>query len=76
MPLRNGRPYYWGVGPVFKNHILFKCKECGSTAVACININRNFIGIELDDKYFEIAKQRTDTLIGGGSFKCGAAFIY
>jgi hypothetical protein len=30
----------------------------GSTGVACINTNRNFIGIELDDKYFEIAKQR------------------
>ena len=30
----------------------------GSTAVACINTNRNFIGIELDDKYFEIAKRR------------------
>ena len=30
----------------------------GSTGVACVNTNRNFIGIELDDKYFEIAKQR------------------
>lgn len=30
----------------------------GSTGVACINTNRNFIGIELDEKYFEIAKQR------------------
>lgn len=30
----------------------------GSTGVACINTNRNFIGMELDDKYFEIAKQR------------------
>jgi site-specific DNA-methyltransferase (adenine-specific) len=30
----------------------------GTTGVACINTNRNFIGIELDDKYFEIAKQR------------------
>jgi site-specific DNA-methyltransferase (adenine-specific) len=30
----------------------------GSTAVACINTNRNFIGIELDDKYFDIAKRR------------------
>ena len=30
----------------------------GSTGVACKNTNRNFIGIEQDDKYFEIAKQR------------------
>jgi len=30
----------------------------GSTGVACINTNRNFIGIEKDDKYFEIAKKR------------------
>jgi len=30
----------------------------GSTGVACQNTNRKFIGIELDDKYFEIAKDR------------------
>ena len=30
----------------------------GSTLVACQNTNRNGIGIEQDDKYFEIAKQR------------------
>tara|TARA_R110000803_G_scaffold128454_1_gene195948 strand:- start:40 stop:771 length:732 start_codon:yes stop_codon:yes gene_type:complete len=30
----------------------------GSTGVACKNTNRNFIGIEMDDKYFEIAKDR------------------
>jgi len=30
----------------------------GTTGVACKNLNRNFIGIELDYKYFEIAKQR------------------
>ena len=30
----------------------------GSTGVACNNTNRNFIGIEMDDKYFEIAKNR------------------
>ena len=32
----------------------------GTTGVACKNLNRNFIGIELDDKYFEIAKQRIE----------------
>ena len=30
----------------------------GSTGVACVNTNRNFIGIEMDSNYFEIAKQR------------------
>ena len=30
----------------------------GTTGVACKNLNRNFIGIELDDKYFDIAKER------------------
>ena len=30
----------------------------GSTGVACINTNRNFIGIELDDNYFKIAEDR------------------
>lgn len=30
----------------------------GTTGVACINTNRNFIGMELDDNYFEIASKR------------------
>lgn len=30
----------------------------GTTGVAAKNLNRNFIGIEMDDSYFEIAKQR------------------
>ena len=34
----------------------------GSTGVACINTNRNFIGIEKDDKYFEIAEKRISVL--------------
>lgn len=33
----------------------------GSTGVACKNTNRNFIGIELDEKYFNIAKKRIET---------------
>jgi len=32
----------------------------GTTGVACANTNRNFIGIELDEKYFEIAKNRIE----------------
>ena len=29
-----------------------------TTGVACVNLNRKFIGIELDDHYFEIGKNR------------------
>lgn len=32
----------------------------GTTGVACKNLNRSFIGIEKDDKYFEIAKDRIE----------------
>lgn len=35
----------------------------GSTGVACMNNNRNFIGIEADEKYFEIAKERLDSMV-------------
>lgn len=34
----------------------------GSTGVACLNTNRRFIGIELDEKYFNIAKDRIEEL--------------
>lgn len=37
--------------------------EWQGAGVACVNTNRNFIGIELDDKYFEIAKQRIDDAV-------------
>lgn len=29
-----------------------------TTGVACKNTNRNFIGIEMDEKYFDIAQER------------------
>jgi site-specific DNA-methyltransferase (adenine-specific) len=32
----------------------------GSTGVACVNTNRDFIGIELDKEYYKIAKERID----------------
>ena len=38
--------------------VLDNCMGSGSTGVACINTNRNFIGMELDENYFNIAKER------------------
>lgn len=38
--------------------VLDSCMGSGSTGVACKNLNRSFIGIELDVVYFDIAKQR------------------
>ena len=38
--------------------VLDNCMGSGSTGVACVNTGRKFIGIELDDKYFEIAENR------------------
>ena len=32
----------------------------GSTGVACLNTNRKFIGIELEEKYFNIAVDRME----------------
>lgn len=40
--------------------VLDNCMGSGTTGVACVNTNRNFIGIERDDKYFEIAKNRIE----------------
>ena len=34
----------------------------GSTGVACINTNRKFIGIELNEKYFNTAKDRLENI--------------
>ena len=41
--------------------ILDNCLGSGSTGVACKNTNRNFIGIELNDEYFNIAKERIES---------------
>ena len=34
-----------------------------TTGVACVNTNRNFIGIELEEKYYNIAKQRIEGVV-------------
>lgn len=38
--------------------VLDNCMGSGSTGVACINTNRKFIGIEKEEKYFNIAEKR------------------
>jgi site-specific DNA-methyltransferase (adenine-specific) len=43
--------------------VLDNCMGSGSTGVACVNTHRHFIGIELDEKYFEIAKNRINNCI-------------
>ena len=40
--------------------VLDNCMGSGSTGVACSNVNRNFIGREKAEKYFEIAKDRIE----------------
>ena len=47
-----------------KDDIVLDCfMGSGSTGVACLNTNRNFIGIELDEKYFNIAVERLKILV-------------
>lgn len=41
--------------------VLDNCMGSGTTGVACKHLNRNFIGIELDKHYFEIAKNRIES---------------
>ena len=42
--------------------VLDNCMGSGTTGVACINTNRKFIGMELDEEYFNLAKNRLETL--------------
>ena len=45
--------------------VLDNCAGSGTTAIACLNLNRNFICIEKDDKYFEVMKNRIKEHIRG-----------
>lgn len=40
--------------------VLDNCMGSGSTGVACKSLKRNFIGFELEEKYFKIAKERIE----------------
>ena len=40
--------------------VLDNCIGSGTTAIACLNTERNFIGFELNKEYFEIAQNRIE----------------
>lgn len=40
--------------------VLDNCMGSGSTGVACVNTGRDFIGMELDEGYFQIARERIE----------------
>ena len=42
--------------------ILDNCMGSGTTAVACINTKRNYIGFELDEKYYQVATNRINNI--------------
>ena len=42
--------------------VLDNCMGSGTTGVACRNLNRKFIGIELDETYFNLAKERIESV--------------
>ena len=42
-----------------ENDLILDCfSGSGTTAIACINTNRHYIGFELEPKYYEIANER------------------
>lgn len=40
--------------------VLDFCMGSGTTGLACINTDRNFTGIEIEEKYYNLAKERID----------------
>ena len=47
-----------------KDDIVLDCfMGAGSTGIACIETNRNFLGIEIDKKYYDIAMERIKEVI-------------
>lgn len=43
--------------------VLDNCMGSGTVGVACVNTNRNFIGIELNEEYYRIAEERICTSV-------------
>ena len=44
--------------------VLDNCMGSGTTAIACLNTNRKYIGFKLDKNYFDIANERIKLLKG------------
>jgi DNA modification methylase len=40
----------------------------GTTGVACVNLQRRFIGIEIEEKYFDISCKRLEMAVAQGQF--------
>ena len=60
-PTQKPTPLFETLIKIYTNEgelVLDNTMGSGTTGVACVNTNRGFIGMELDDKYFEIAKAR------------------
>lgn len=49
--------------------VLDNCMGSGTTAIACLNTNRNYIGFELDSTYHELATQRLKSYLGNNEEK-------
>ena len=45
---------------------VYEFNNLDSTGVACMNTNREFLGIEMDEKYFNIAKERIENSVNKG----------
>jgi site-specific DNA-methyltransferase (adenine-specific) len=47
--------------------VLDNCIGSGTTAIACLNTKRNFIGFELDKEYYEIANKRIEGVLNANN---------
>lgn len=45
--------------------VLDNCMGSGSTGVSCVNTGRRFVGMEMDEQYFDIATKRIDAAVRG-----------
>lgn len=50
--------------------ILDNCFGSNSMGIACVNTNRNYIGIEKDEKYFQIGVDRVQKVVKANNIDC------